>query len=53
MRAIDRMYFDKYAVDPEGEDFIFDASAEGWGEDSDDNDMEQNELYDGEWLEME
>ena len=53
MRAIDRMYFDKYAVDPEGDDFIFDASAESWNDESDGNELEQRELYDGEWLEME
>ena len=54
MRAIDRMYFDKYAIDPEGENFIFDLSAERPISDPGDNEMEQAEWYDQEeWPEME
>lgn len=53
MRAIDRIYFDKYAVDPEGEEFIFDLSTDGWNDDSDEKETEQTGLYDDEWLEVE
>ena len=53
MRAIDRMYFDKYTVDPEGEDFIFDLSMGGWDNDPGEKETEQDGLYDDEWLEVE
>ena len=55
MRAIDRMNFEKYAVDPEGEDYYFDASMEGsWNEDPSENETEQDGFYDDEeWPEME
>ena len=53
MRAIDRMYFDKYAVDPEGEDLILDLSTDGWNDDPDEREMKQPGFYDDDWLEVE
>lgn len=53
MRAADRMYFEKYAVDPDSEGFVFEMSAEGWGNDSDEKEMEPAGWLDEAWSETE
>lgn len=49
MRAVDRKYFDKYAVDPFNEEFMLDSFAEGWVDDIGDDAPNSNEFLDDEW----
>lgn len=53
MRAIDRMYFERHAVDPESENFIYEMSAETWNQDPGDREIEPDGLYDEDWPEVE
>ena len=52
MRAIDRMYFEKYAVDPENKDYIYDMSAAKWKDDPYESEIEPEGLYIDDWPEM-
>ena len=52
MRATDKKYFDKYAVDPFGEESMSDSFVEEWVNDFSDEDPESDEFYVNDWDEL-
>jgi hypothetical protein len=53
MLAADRRYFEKYAVDPDNEGFMFEMSTVGWDNDSGDKEIGEVEWLDEDWTEVE
>jgi len=49
MRAIEKKYFDKYAIDPFSEDFMFDSLVEGWADDFANEEPESIESCGDDW----
>jgi hypothetical protein len=52
MNAVDKKYFNKYAIDPFEEDFMLDAYVEGWVDTFDGEALESNGFYEDEWDEL-
>lgn len=52
MRAADKKNFDKYAIDPFEEEFMFDSFVEGWVSDIADGAPESDEIYVDDWDEL-
>ena len=49
MRTVDKKYFDKYAIDPFGEEFMIDSFDDGWVNDFSLEEPESDELYGDDW----
>lgn len=52
MNAVDKKYFDKYAIDPFEDDFMFDSFVEGWVDDFGGEVPESNEFYEDSWEDL-
>jgi len=52
MRATDKKYFDKYAVDPLREESMFDSFVEEWVDGIGNEDPESDEFYVNNWDEL-
>ena len=52
MRTADKQYFDKHAIDPFGEAFMFDALVDGWVDDVGSEESESDDFYVDDWEDL-
>jgi hypothetical protein len=52
MRAVDKKYFDKYAIDPVEEESLFDSFVEGWVDDFSHEETAADGYYADDWEDL-